>query len=90
MVNPQLMLTEFRSRRSGINFVCSGCGNLLHRLGIDGVADGYGNKANGSAYALQSPLSAIQNACTKCGRKLNFDFDPDRLIIRASAPDGQE
>jgi DNA-directed RNA polymerase subunit RPC12/RpoP len=90
MVNPQLMLTEFRSRRSGINFVCSRCGNLLHHVGIDGVADGYGNKASRSAYALQSPLSDIQNACPKCGRKLNFDFDPDVLIIEATTPDGQQ
>lgn len=83
MANPQIALTELRSRKSGINFVCSGCGALLYHIGIDGVEDSGGNKSDRSAYSLQPPISDVQENCARCGRKLNFDINPDRIRIRA-------
>jgi hypothetical protein len=85
MVNQQFALTTAGSRRSGINFVCSGCGSLLYHIGIDGVIDGYGNKTNRSVYALQPHLSDAHETCTKCGRELNFDIDPERLSIKVAS-----
>ena len=86
MANTQVTLTEFRSRKAGINFVCSGFGMLLYHIGTDGVEDGHGKKANRSAF--QPPLSDIHEVCTKCGRKLNFDIDTDHISIKASVPSG--
>jgi len=81
--NRQITITEPRTQRTGLNFVCSECGTLLYHIGIDGVEDGKGNKANRSAYSLQPPISEMLHSCPKCGRKLNFDIDPDKIRISA-------
>ena len=83
MAHRQLAITELESRKSGMNFVCSDCGTLLYHIGIDGVEDGNGNKANRSAYSLQPPISEMLQSCPKCGRKLNFEIDPNQIRIRA-------
>jgi hypothetical protein len=60
--------------KSGINFVCSNCGALLHHIGAD--ADG----ANSSAYPRQ-PVSEILKNCPECERELIFDIDLSSVKI---------
>lgn len=83
MAHRQITITELKSRRAGINFVCSGCGASLYHIGIDGVEDAKGNKADRSAYSLQPPISEMLQNCENCGRKLNFEIDPNQIRIHA-------
>ena len=83
MAHRQITITDLKSRRAGINFVCSDCGASLYHIGVDGVEDAGGNKADRSAYSLQPPMSEILRSCPKCGRKLNFEIDPNQIRIHA-------
>ncbi|HKM75377.1 MAG TPA: hypothetical protein VJZ32_03060 [Candidatus Bathyarchaeia archaeon] len=62
------------SPKSGINFICSKCGALLHHIGAG--ADG----TNSSTYPRQ-PVSEILKTCPECERELIFDIDLSSVKI---------
>ncbi len=66
--------TSGSSPKSGINFICSNCGTLLHHIGAD--ADG----TNSSTYPRQ-PVSEIMKTCPECERELIFDVDLSSVKI---------
>ena len=71
-----IIVTNRVSRRSGIDFVCSSCHTVLYHIGFE--AENVGDTR--SHYPKDSIFTTL-NECTKCGRELNFDIDPDLVKI---------
>ena len=71
-----ITVTNQVSCRSGIDFVCSSCHTVLYHIGFE--AENVGDTR--SHYPKDSIFTTL-NECTKCGRELNFDIDPDLVKI---------
>lgn len=71
-------------QKSGINYVCSGCGILLYHTGIDGAFE-----VGEEAFPSKQPAEIAERltSCPNCGRRLNPE--PNPLMIRVETrPEG--
>ena len=64
--------------KSGINYVCSGCGILLYHTGVDGAYEG-----GREAFPSKQPGEVVGNlaSCPNCGHTLNFEANPATIRI---------
>jgi len=71
------MIANEPTTKSGINFFCSRCGNLLYRIGAN-------NTTSFSGRHYQQSFWKMLKSCPECGREFTFNFDPERLKISAA------
>lgn len=64
--------------RSGVNYVCGGCGTLLYHNGPDGASE-----AGEPGFASRQPWEVVDKlkTCPGCGRTLISNPDPDTIKI---------
>jgi hypothetical protein len=64
--------------KSGINYVCAGCGTLLYHTGIEGAYEG-----GEIGFPSRQPREVAERleSCPSCGRKLNADPDPQMIKV---------
>ncbi|MGD0175606.1 MAG: hypothetical protein ABSC50_02135 [Candidatus Bathyarchaeia archaeon] len=79
------MATKIVSRtverlKSGINYVCSGCGILLYHTGVDGAYE-----VGQEAFPSKQPAEIADRltSCPNCGRRLSSQPDPGMIKVEA-------
>ncbi len=72
--------------KSGINYVCSGCGTLLYHTGIEGAYEG-----GEVGFPSRQPREVADRlkSCPSCGRNLNAEPDPEMIKVTGANNDSQ-
>ena len=67
--------------RSGINYVCAGCGAMLYHSGVDGAFEG-----GEPGFPSRQPYEVTDRlrSCPTCGHKLNPQPDADAIRVTAT------
>jgi hypothetical protein len=79
-MTPNLISRTILSR-SGINYVCAGCGTLLYHMGVEGA---YENGEVNLPSRQPREVAERLKSCPSCGRKLNHEPDPAMIKVTDS------